>query len=257
MGEEEHLARGEVYGLLSAAFAFPAEPVWARLWGEESRRALGTLAELGADLRTALEAFSDSGRERFVAEYSGVFGFTSGGGEIPPYEGPYGATNFYQEADCTADVAGFYRAFGLESSEASPERPDHIAVELEFMHFLVVKEGYALSKGWAEKGQVCREAQKVFLKEHLGRWAPVFLHRLAERTRGGVFESIANAAAAWIAAECRCLEVPIQAGELRIASFDSPATGVGFSCGADSCGADVCGSQPTTMSGAPAKEAAE
>ncbi len=259
--EEKFPARGGVYRLLSAAFAFPDEAAWARLWGEENRRALQTLATQGVDLETALGAFSDLGRERFVAEHVAVFGHTVGGGDLPPYESPYGATNLFQEADYMADIAGFYRAFGLESSEASPERPDHITVELEFMQFLAAKEVYALESGWDEKAQVCREAQKVFLKEHLGRWAPTFLHRLAERAKGNVFESIANAAAVWIAAECRSLDVPMAADELRIANFDAPATGVNFSCGVDSgadlCGAGSCEFTATTMPNAPLKDAAE
>lgn len=256
MMEEELLARGEVYHLLSAAFAFPDEPTWARLRGEDGRRALQTLAALGADLETKLNPFSDSGRDRFVAEHVAVFGLTVGS-EIPPYESPYGAGNMFQEADCMADIAGFYKAFGLEPADSCPERPDHIAVELEFMHFLAIKEAYALSNEWPDKAQLCREAQQLFLKEHLGRWTPLFLRLLAKRAKGGVFESIANAAAAWIEADCRSLDVVIPAGELRIASFDSPATGVNFSCGADSCGADLCGSQPATMPTAPSMEATE
>jgi DMSO reductase family type II enzyme chaperone len=71
-----------------------------------------------------------------------------------------------------ADVAGFYRAFGVAVGE-SGQRPDHIAVELEFMNLLAVKEAIALQlEGDGEHAEICRDAARAFLRDHLGRWAP-------------------------------------------------------------------------------------
>ncbi len=71
-----------------------------------------------------------------------------------------------------ADVAGFYKAFGVEV-ESSGERPDHIAAELEFMNLLAVKEYVALQEeGEGEHADVCRNASRAFLRDHLARWAP-------------------------------------------------------------------------------------
>ena len=76
-----------------------------------------------------------------------------------------------------ADVAGFYRAFGVQVSRGS-ERPDHITAELEFMPLLAVKEAIAIQEeGDGEHAEVCREAAGAFLQDHLGRWAL----RLGER----------------------------------------------------------------------------
>lgn len=258
--EEDTLARSEAYRLLSAIFAYPDEPLWASIQSEESREAARTLAAAGGGFDKTLGEICEAGRERFVAAHVAIFGHTSGGCDVPPYEAPYGATNLFQEADCTADVAGFYKAFGLESSDTCRERPDHVTVEIEFMRFLTAKEAYALSNEWDDKAQICRDAQRVFLKEHLGRWAPTFLRRIARRAEGEVFESIAKTAAAWIESECRLLDVPVEIEDLRIASFDAPA-GVNFSCGIDS-GAESCGVgssefEATTMPNAPLKDAVE
>jgi DMSO reductase family type II enzyme chaperone len=78
-----------------------------------------------------------------------------------------------------ADVAGFYRAFGVAVGE-SGQRPDHIAAELEFMNLLAVKEAVALQlEGDGEHAEICRDASRAFLRDHLGRWAPRLGERLA------------------------------------------------------------------------------
>jgi TorA maturation chaperone TorD len=69
-----------------------------------------------------------------------------------------------------ADIAGFYRAFGVEITPGT-ERPDHIAVELEFMHLLAVKEVVAAGReDGGEHARICRDARATFFRDHLGRW---------------------------------------------------------------------------------------
>ena len=49
------------------------------------------------------------------------------------------------------DIAGFYKAFGVELSKDIHERLDHLSVEFEFMHFLAYKESYSRCHDGAEK----------------------------------------------------------------------------------------------------------
>ena len=86
-----------------------------------------------------------------------------------------------------ADVAGFYRAFGVEVGPGEGQ-PDHIAAELEFMHLLAVKEAVARSEsGDSEHAKICREATCSFLRDHLGRWAPRFAQQLEEAPGADAF----------------------------------------------------------------------
>jgi hypothetical protein len=71
-----------------------------------------------------------------------------------------------------ADVAGFYQAFGVEVRPGG-ERADHITAELEFMNLLAVKQAIALQEeGVCEHAEICRDASRAFLRDHLRRWAP-------------------------------------------------------------------------------------
>lgn len=86
-----------------------------------------------------------------------------------------------------ADVAGFYRAFGVEVG-AGDERPDHVTAELEFMNLLAVKESIALhDEGPGEHAEICRNASRAFLRDHLGRFAPRLGDCLAESNNDPVY----------------------------------------------------------------------
>lgn len=99
------------------------------------------------------------------------------------------------------DVAGFYRAFGMEFAG---DRPDHISTELEFMRLLAMKEARAMTEGDTENAGICISAQKEFLQCHLGRWTAT-LSRMAEGMRFyGLFSTLIWN---WTTAECTCLSV--------------------------------------------------
>jgi TorA maturation chaperone TorD len=120
-------------------------------------------------------------------EYRRTFGLLVSK-KAPPYETEYcRQTLVVYRQQVLADVAGFYRAFGLEPSRELPERHDHLALELEFMAWLIAKEQRARRAGNLEQGEVCRDAQRSFLRDHLVWWVPAFatLLRLGCEDRGG------------------------------------------------------------------------
>jgi len=55
--------------------------------------------------------------------------------DCPPYETLFGNDHVFAQSQVMGDIAGFYRAFGVELSKDIHERLDHLSVEFEFMHF--------------------------------------------------------------------------------------------------------------------------
>jgi DMSO reductase family type II enzyme chaperone len=241
-------ARAAIYYYLSTLFVYPDTAAWRAL--EEFspavlEKALAILGWSEGECRRAQAVIRTTGREQFEAEYLASFGHTAAG-ETQPYEAGYGAKHVFQETQCLADVAGFYSAFGLTPSELERERPDHIAVELEFMHVLALKEVYASAEGWDDKAALCRDAERDFLRDHLGRWAPAFLKRLGARDRGSAFAAIGAATAAFVEAHCRELGVEPGAGDVEVRA-PSEAEGANFSC-SQSCVASGSGAAAEIIS---------
>lgn len=125
------------------------------------------------------------------AEYHRLFTLSEASG-CPVYETEYMAPHTFAKTRELADIAGFYKAFGLGLSPRFKERPDHIVAELEFMHHLTRKEAYAWEHGWREKAEICREAQTKFLRDHVAKWTPVFAQFLEAVATMNVYRAVAQ-----------------------------------------------------------------
>src|SRR5262249_16104379 len=143
------------------------------------------------------------------AEYDRIFGLVLCR-ECPPYETEYHpSAETFLRAQQLADIAGFYRAFGLEPSRSRPERPDHIALELAFMAFLGRKGREAQSGAEkAEEVRVCADAQRKFFRDHLAWWLPFFTTGLRHKAEHGFYAEVGRALAAFLPLERSRLNVP-------------------------------------------------
>jgi len=191
----EAFLRGRVYELLAHALDEPSPEFLDFVKSGEFLSALAEAAP-GADLGPAARAAGDcreAGPDAAAGWYEAL---------VSPrlnllYECRYHAPmSTFEEM---ADIAGFYRAFGLENSG---ERADHICLELEFMRLLALKEARALMDGLGEKAAVCVSAQRGFLASHLGRWARA-LSAAAEGVK--FYGPILSFLDGWVRSECRRL----------------------------------------------------
>ncbi|WP_447979615.1 TorD/DmsD family molecular chaperone [Candidatus Nitrospira bockiana] len=161
--------------------------------------------------------------------------------DCPPYETLFGNDHVFGQAHVMGDIAGFYKAFGVELSRDIHERMDHLSVELEFMHFLAYKESYARCHDGSDKTQIVVDAQKKFVKEHIGRWVPLFSRMLAKKADSGFFRYIADFTSDWMEFDAAYLGVnpqPYSEADYRPATFNAPE-GQTYECGAQDQGNEL------------------
>jgi TorA maturation chaperone TorD len=238
------LARESLYRFLAAALGDPREPRWQLLLDPANRqlareaagllrgeaalepipRGFGELPPDQLDLSRLLAELSRS-RAELAAEYDRVFGLVPAR-ECPPYETEYHTTaEPFFRAQQLADVAGFYRAFGLETSRTAPERPDHLPLELEFLAFLLLKRrlaALAAVPDSAEQIAICDEVFQNFFREHLSWWVPSFTVGLRRKAGGGFYAAAADVLAALLPAERARLNVPAPRQPLKPAPIERP-----------------------------------
>lgn len=161
--------------------------------------------------------------------------------DCPPYETLFGNDHVFAQSHVMGDISGFYKAFGVELSKDIHERLDHLSVEFEFMHFLAYKESYSRCHDDAEKTQIVVEAQKKFVKNHIGRWVPLFCRMLSKKADSGLFRLVADMTADWMEFETAFLGVapqPYTETDYRPATFNSPE-GQTYECGAQDQGNEL------------------
>ncbi len=218
------LARGHVYEFISSGFSDPdsalQEFLQSRLLDTENCMSLLKDRSSLKALRALRPALMSCSSEELAMGYVQTFGHTISK-ECPPYETEYGQAHIFQQSQALADIAGFYNAFGLELAPDLNDRLDYISVELEFMHFLCLKEAYALAKGHPEEQlALCREAQAKFLGEHLGRWVLWFAESLEKKASDTVYGLIGQLLTAFLTFEMRTLG--LEPGEVRGPTFVEP-----------------------------------
>lgn len=164
--EEKRIgSRSLLYSLLSRGFRFPPQQHYDRVkkgqFADEVQSAIANLAydglnggELGRGTALSYEKFQSNYIELF--EVGG-----DSGPPCPLYEGEYGGGRM----KVMEEVLRLYHHFGLRISTAKRDRPDHLAMELEFMHALTFKEAEALVRG-RERGAYLK-AQRDLLRFHL------------------------------------------------------------------------------------------
>ena len=228
------VARCFLYGFLARAFEDPTPAGWQWLCHADTRNAFASA--IATAFRRKPEPtfiFVPEQFDRFHAQYVTTFGHAARGG-CPLNEVEYGdlkADPLFQPHRL-ADLAAFYRAFGLELAEDADERQDHICLELEFMSVLAARDAYSHEhQADAELLAVGRETQRKFLREHLGRWLPAFTRRLTSTVGGGPLASLADFARCFILEECARSGVAPGSDDLFLRPVDADAENLCGSCG--------------------------
>ena len=202
MNTDTAIRRSQVYRFLADAFLYPAEN-----WNEDLPLVANILRELQTpELGFGLLGFGILELPALQAAHRRAFGLT---GSLC-YETEVGLPHEFRQSQEMADIAGFYRAFGFNIGGKVRERPDHISAELEFMHVLTLKEAYASENGVAEHVEICADAQRKFLQEHLGKWIGLLAESLKRSASDGPYVALARFAAVFVLADAKRLGVTVE-----------------------------------------------
>jgi DMSO reductase family type II enzyme chaperone len=203
--EKQAAARSSIYGLFQDALAYPNDEVREALaTGELVELMRNGLVLAETDLSPAEEwwrALQEVGStEDLAVEYTRLFDAGASGPPCPLYGGLHGGDRLKK----MEEAVRFYNHFGLRTSEAQRELPDHLPTQLEFMHYLTYREAQALHAG--KDAGPYRRAQRDFVARQLDSWIPKLCERLEEHQANDFFLSLFKLLADFLAWEVRQLK---------------------------------------------------
>jgi putative dimethyl sulfoxide reductase chaperone len=106
-------------------------------------------------------------------------GIAQGYGPPPPYELVWSRST--PGVELLQGLSHTYHEMGLVLSPEAKERPDYIGIELDFIHELAQQEAAAWESNQSEIAVILLAAQRSFMHDHLGQWAPYFIDKAMEQ----------------------------------------------------------------------------
>ena len=171
--------RSQLYGLLARVYR--NEPDVAFISMLKTDLFKDAFMEMGIELDSDfITRTEDVLMEELAVEFTRLF--LGPGPHISPHEslhhelkhGKWGTL----WGDSTVEVKNFIESTGLKVESELNLLPDHISVELEFMHLLANREVEAREEGDHEAAAQCIKMEKEFLERHLRSWVPAFCDKV-------------------------------------------------------------------------------
>ena len=158
------------------------------------RVGLGEAVPHAGPLEPLLAEVSGVELARLRAEYSGMFEVGSQGPPVPIRED----LQTGQRAGTREEVVRFYEYFGYVLDEKFAWQPDHLSVELEFMHYLCFREAEAGNEPDALSFQL---AQADFSGRHLAGWVPQLADNVDKLATGSLYARVVGAVRDFVVAD--------------------------------------------------------
>ncbi len=184
-----HLARADVYRLLSACFYQPEEAfLEEELFGQLKTAMAVASPRLVPEAAALEDAYRGAGQDNLMLDYTRLF--------LGPFDilaKPYGSVYLDGEkivmGDSTLQAMALYGDGGFEVAEDFKEMPDHVAVELEFLYLLSFRIG--------QDGDVGGRAplmalKRRFLAEHLGDWFSLLAAAIRQGAETDFYKQLAD-----------------------------------------------------------------
>lgn len=113
-----------------------------------------------------------------------------------PYASIYLDGKWQVMGESTMNTLHFYKEAGLEIKEGFHELPDHIAVELEFVYYLIYKYLETNDDKYLSY-------QAEFIDKVLSKWVPSFTKLITERAETEFYRFVAALLDKWIEKEAK------------------------------------------------------
>ncbi len=208
------LAASQVYQFLSTCLLEPNKKALEMLNNEEymaevkSCISVSGNSEMLGVFESLQKALEGNDVENLEWGYRATFGGATVAMDCPPYEMYYSGSQIWQQTQDLADISGMYKAYGIEMEEdTTTTRWDHVAVELEFLHFLTYKLAYSVENHTEEQQENCLSGKKKFLYAHIGRWIKAFSTSVIKKTPEDFYRHAATLASLFIHIEMVKLSV--------------------------------------------------
>ncbi len=175
---DAEVGRLRAAAVASALLARVLGPSTDALVDPETRDALRTaLAAAGADAAVRrLEDLDASDADLDPAELAGRWVRWFDLGRVAPYEASNVVVSAGGVTPRLADIAGFYKVFGLEVVD---DRPDHVVAQLEFLAMAFMAEAEAIEAHDDDAIQATSGAIRLFIRDHIGGWIDAWASRVA------------------------------------------------------------------------------
>ncbi len=191
MEREELLRREEVrcgsYWLLAQCYSLPDEELIEAL--EHSKELARWRQGGGENTWTASDI--DSLKVDYTRLFMGPYQLLA-----PPYGSVYLEKARKVMGDSTMDAKQRYQEAGLNLT--LKEAPDHVAIELEFMYYLIYREIEALINYNEPNIALYLKKQKDFLDNHLGKWVSEFTDNLSANAETVFYQNVAHITASFV-----------------------------------------------------------
>jgi DMSO reductase family type II enzyme chaperone len=146
----------------------------------------------GADLDALLIEFVDTELDALKKQYSGLFEVGSDGPPVPIRED----LQTGQRSGTREELVRFYSYFNYGLEEKFAWAPDHLSVQLEFMHVLCFREASG------EDGILSYQlAQADFTERHLIKWVPQLLTGVESLSPGSLYARVIGTLNDFLAAD--------------------------------------------------------
>jgi TorA maturation chaperone TorD len=196
------MIRGECYRFLAACFYLPKkETIGSDTFFPALINNLQQVCPAAAPSAELMQqAFSSQTEEELASEYAHLF-MGPFALKAPPYGSVYLDENRIVMGPSTMETIKVYESEGLVRDAEFDELPDHIAVELEFVYYLIYRQVEALDKSdFASYQEYCHKEQE-FISRFLGKWAPRLCANITNETSSAFYRSLTG-----------CLEALLEGG---------------------------------------------